>query len=248
MDLDEFLSQVGNFASLTDTDQVKHFAWFLHRHRGMEAFDTGSVRKCYADVGMHAPNVSEQISRLHDRKQIVKSGGKYRLERSERDALDRKYGDMPQTIAISQLLASLPGTISDRNEKTFLDEVLKCYRGQAFRASTVMTWNLAYDHVLMWILSDARRLADFNAALPGRVGQKRATGIMTREDFDELKEREVLDTASSAKLVDRGMKQVLEIGLTRRNQAAHPSSVAITRATAEDMIDSLVTNVVLRLT
>jgi hypothetical protein len=248
MELDEFLSQVGNFASLTDTDQVKHFAWFLYRHRGMEAFDTGSVRKCYSGVGMHEPNVSEQISRLYDRKQIVKSGNKYRLERSEREALDRKYGDLQQTIAISDLLASLPGKISDSNEKTFLDEVLKCYRAQAFRGSTVMTWNLAYDHLLGWIADDAKRLDAFNASLVTRLGSRRAGTVMqTREDFEALKEREVIDVVHAAKVIDKGMWQTLDMGLTRRNQAAHPSSVAIRRAMAEDMIDSLVTNVVLKL-
>ena len=247
MELDDFLKLVPRFTSLSDTEQVKHFAWYLHRHRRHDSFSTASIRACYSEAVIQEPNVGREISRLQERHQILKVGDGYRLEKTERDVLDKKYGDEAQTVAISQLLRSLPGKISDSNEQTFLDEVLKCYQAAAFRASTVMTWNLAYDHLLGWILANPKRLATFNSCVIGRVGAKRAIAVVQREDFNDLKEAETLDIAGSAKLIDKGMKQVLDFGLTRRNQAAHPSTVAISRATAEDMIDSLVTNIVLKL-
>ena len=47
-----------------------------------------------------------------------------------------------------------------------MTEALTCYRDRAFRATIVMTWNLAYDHLLNWIM--ANHLARFNAAISVR--------------------------------------------------------------------------------
>jgi hypothetical protein len=41
--------------------------------------------------------------------------------------------------------------ISDEAERLFLTEAISCLRAKAFRATIVMTWNLAYDHLLNWI-------------------------------------------------------------------------------------------------
>ena len=48
-------------------------------------------------------------------------------------------------------------------------------------------------------------------------------------------------------MFDLNGKKVLVIGLDRRNLAAHPSGIHIAQPTADEMIYSLVTNVVLKL-
>jgi hypothetical protein len=48
-------------------------------------------------------------------------------------------------------LLELPAKIPDLAERSFLDEGLRCLRCKAFRASIVMTWNLAYDHLCRYI-------------------------------------------------------------------------------------------------
>lgn len=250
MELDEFLTVVPSFGSLSDTDQVKHLAWFLHRHKGKETFDTGSIRACYSAVSMKEPNVSREISRLHGRRQLLKSGSGYRLERSERAALDARYGEHQSTIALRQLLLDLPGKISNDNERTFLREVLDCYKVKAFRSTTVMAWNLAYDHLLAWIMAEPRRLTDFNGGIDSRLGPKRAgtVRIAKRDNFEDLTEREVLDIAAKTDLIADNMKKVLVRGLDDRNLAAHPSGIEIDQPNAESTIYSLVANVVLKLT
>lgn len=59
-----------------------------------------------------------------------------------------------------------------------------------------MAWNLAYDHVLRWILADSQRLAQFHKSIEPIIGVKRAAGmtIANREDFQEQlpKESEVI--------------------------------------------------------
>ncbi len=129
-----------------------------------------------------------------------------------------------------------------------MSEAIKCYHVKAFRAAIVMAWNLAYDHLLHWVLADATRLAAFNARILPRIGAKRGTGLVIakREDFEELKEQEVLDIASAASLFASGnTKKLLDIQLTKRNLAAHPSLLAIDGPQADDTISSLVSNVVL---
>jgi hypothetical protein len=64
----------------------------------------------------------------------------------------------------------------------------------------------------------------------------------------DLKESEVLAIAKSANAISNDVFKVLESKLGRRNSAAHPSSVAIGQLQAEESINDLVTNVVLKLT
>ena len=111
-----------------------------------------------------------------------------------------------------------------------------------------MSWNLAYDHLLHWILADAPRLTDFNSKIITKVGPRRGTGmvIAKREDFEELKESEVLDICNNAGLfASNNTKKLLDMQLTRRNMAAHPSLLSIDGPQADDTISTLVTNVVL---
>jgi hypothetical protein len=130
----------------------------------------------------------------------------------------------------------------------FSKEALACYQVKAFRAATVMTWNLAYDHFLTWLMRDAQRLSDFNARVDAKVGPKRAgLRIRKRDNFEDLKEREVLDIAASADVISDNLKKVLIRGLEDRNLAAHPTGIEIAQPSADNTIYSLVTNVVLKL-
>ncbi len=175
------------------------------------------------------------------------SAGCY-LEHGTREALDNKYGQHETTIAVSRMLRDLPGKISDEAEKLFLSEAVTCYKNRAFRAAIIMAWNLTYDHLLHWILKDPGRLAAFSTHVAGRIGPRRAAGlnITRREDFEELKESETIDICSSAGLfTSANTKKILEIQLTKRNMAAHPSLVLIEGPQADDTISSLVNNVVL---
>jgi hypothetical protein len=251
MELSEFTSLVPNFSALSQTDQILHFAWYLHTHRKKDVVTQGLIRGCYEERHMDEPNLSLLFKRLLDRRpKVVLPAGpglSFRLEGRIREQLDKKYGQHETTIVVSQLLRDLIGKVSDEAERLFLSEAIKCYHVRAFRAAIVMAWNLAYDHLLNWVLADATRLAAFNAKIAGRVGAKRgALVIAKREDFEDLKEAEVLDISSSAGLfTSTNTKRLLEIQLTKRNLAAHPSLLTIEAPQADDTISSLVTNVVL---
>jgi hypothetical protein len=251
MELQDLVGQIPRFVELTHPERIKIFGWYLHTHRNRHRFNIADVRLCYNEIGLRLPsNISQDCSRLEDRGELLKYTDGFRLEWSVREELNSKYGEHEVTIAVRQLLSDLPGKISNQGEKLFLTEAISCYRHRAFRAAIVMSWNLAYDHLLNWILVDATRLADFNVHIAGRIGAKRAAAITIarREDFEDLKEAEVVDICGSASLFGSdNVKKILHEQLNRRNMAAHPSLVVIGPSQAEDAITSLVSNVVLRL-
>ena len=252
MTLQEFISTVPNFAALSHPEKIKHFGWFLHVHQQQERFNQGAIRKCYVAMHVEAPNLTKEFGRLMDRnpRQLLRDNDGFRLELNARRELDKKYAKNPTTIVISSLLKELPGKISDEAESLFLSEALKCYTVGAFRSAIVMTWNLAYDHLLRWILSDPKRLAAFNAGIVISLGAKRGTGITVakRTDFEDLKESDVIAICGTAGLFESdNTKKVLNVQLTKRNLAAHPSLIVIGVPQADDTISDLVNNVVLKL-
>ncbi len=250
MELSEFVSLVPNFSKLAQTDQILHFAWYLHVHRKKETFDQPAIRACYKEVHMDEPNLSLMFRRLIDRrpKVVLQTAAGLKIEARSRGDLDKKYGQHETTIAVSQLLRDLSAKVSDDAERLFLSEAIKCYHVRAPRAAIVMSWNLAYDHVLNWVLADQARINGFNAKIVARIGAKRGASLTMakREDFEELKEQEVLDIISNTGILrSSNTKKILDTYLTRRNLAAHPSLVDIDLAAADDMITSLAKNILL---
>jgi len=253
MELKEFVALVPNFCALSQPEQLLHFGWYIHVHVEKQRFDYAAIRGCYEQLSMAVPNLSLLFTRLLERtpKVLLRDSGGFYLESEARKKLNEKYGLHETTIAVSKLLRELPGKISDSAGKLFLSEAITCYHHKAFRAAIIMAWNLAYDHLLRWILKDPTRKAAFNASITARIGVKRGTGmtIVNREDFEDLKEAEVLDICGTANLfASANTKKILEIQLTKRNMAAHPSLVTIDGPAADDTISSLVNNVVLVLT
>jgi hypothetical protein len=91
-------------------------------------------------------------------------------------------------------------------------------------------------------------LGDFNAQLPKSFPKKAyLVPIAKREDFEELKESELLQIAKSAGNITDNVYKILKEKLDRRNMAAHPSTVVISKLQAEDFIHDLVVNVLIRL-
>lgn len=126
----------------------------------------------------------------------------------------------------------------------YLNEALLCFRVKAYRASIVMAWNLAYDHLCELIL--AKQLPSFNLQLPKTFSKAEITTITNRDDFMFLKESQVLQVAKSANIISPNVHKIMKEKLDRRNIAAHPSGVEISQLSAEDFIRDLVVNVVLK--
>lgn len=223
-------------------------AWFEEAQRGKSHFDAAHMRQCFRSAGVDPPNLNVYLPRLASKKppQLVKERTGYRLSAATKRALDTKLGGDPTAIAVAKTLTDLPAALPDLAEREFLAEALNCYRVRAFRASIVMAWNLAYDHLVRWVLADPTRLASMNSGIATRYPKKGIT-LTKLEDIEELKESEFIESARTAKILDKNTAQILKEKLSRRNMAAHPSRVSITQHSADDMITDLVTNVILKL-
>ena len=253
MEMHEFTSQIAGFASFGHPDKVLHFTWYLHAHAGKDRVEQRDIRACYTQRSEQPPNLSTVFARLIERrpKVLLQDNRGYYLEHKTRVRLDEKYGQHETTIAVSKLLKELPGRVANDAERLFLKEAISCYHAKAFRAAIIMAWNLTYDHMARWIIADPNRLSVFNSHIAARLGatSKRAgTKILKREDFEKLEEKEMIDIMANASLLpSSNAKKLLEIQLTRRNMAAHPSLVSIDAPQADDAISSLVTDIVLAL-
>lgn len=236
---------------LGHADRIMLFGWWLHVYGVKETFMPAEIGKCYDKLHLDQPSAFGPYIATLSKKGggLLKNSQGYRLEGTARAALQKKYGQAPTTVHITTLLGGLPAKLPTLAERTYLDETLTCYKNGAVRAAIVMTWNLAYAHLCDHIFKN--RLADFNArwliSLPGMHSKKVKT-IAVMDDFNKyLKEQEVLDIARDAAIIVKNVHSTLEIGLTRRNMAAHPNNVVHTALQTEAHIEDLVNNAVLKI-
>ncbi len=249
MRLEDFVERVPSFDKVAPKEQIKLFAWWLHAHGGKELFGPADIRGCFN--GLHVdepPALATYLSRMSKSKELLEEKGRYKLARAARSEFDKTYGLHHSIVAVSKILADLPATIPAVAERVFLGEALKCYRVEAYRACIVMTWNLGYSHLLDWILKESTRLASFNSAIAKRNSKKAGLVVSKFDDFEDLKEREVIDICNNANLINASVYKILRDKLDKRNMAAHPSTVIVVQSQADDTITDLVNNVVLGLT
>ncbi len=243
-----FTESVSGFHAKSAVDQLLLIGWFLEAVESKPCFTVLDLRTAFQKVGIEPPNVSQYLDRLNSKKppQVVKAGAGFRLSGTVRRAMDTRVGGNPSVIAVSKLLSDLPAKVPNVAERDFLNEALGCYKVKAYRAAIVMTWNLAYDHLMGWLLAEQARLDKLNDAIKKRF-PKLTVVVAVRDDFDELKESQVIDACRTARLLNKNVVEILEAKLKRRNAVAHPSTVVVTQAQADDTITDLVNKVVLAL-
>lgn len=246
--ISEFISSRGNFYKLSGVDQILAVAWFVEARENRKSFTSAQIRKQLRDLGVKSPDLSVYLPRMARKSppQIIKEGNGFRLSGNIRCELDKKYGGDPTIARISQILTDLPAKIPDIAERTFLTETLNCYKVGAFRAATVMAWNLAFDHLIKWIVSSPERLVALNEGIKRNM-QGKAITVKISEDLIGLGERKVLECSQAGGLIDKNQSEILQEKLKRRNAAAHPSKIVIGQHQVDDTISDLVNNVVLAL-
>lgn len=254
MQLSELVDQVADFDKLPPREKIRLFGWYLHTYRGQEHFGSDNIRALYKELHMVPDDVGKYIMRMSSTNipDLAREKHGFKLTRTVRSQLDAKYGNHPSMQAVSKLLTDLPNKVPDTTEKVFLAEAIDCYRVRAYRACIVMTWNLAFDHLLNWILKDPARLAAFNAGIPKKFQnspKKAAIVINQYDDFaDDLKEFEIIELCKGANLLNDNLVRTLKEKLGKRNTAAHPSTMVVVQSQADDVVTDLVNNVVLALT
>jgi hypothetical protein len=248
MTLVDFVSQVRGFYKKSAVDQLLIISWFAEAKEQRVGVDGAYLRQSFRAVGVEPPDMSIYLPRLAGKKppQIVREKSQFRLAGSVRRELDRQFEGDAIEVAVTKSLKDLPSKIPDLAERAFLSETLACYKAGAFRATTVMAWNLAYDHLTRWATTTDERLAALNDGIRRRL-QGRAIVVASHKDLSELTERVVVECCQTGGLIDKNQAEILLEKLKRRNAAAHPSSIVIGQHQANDTISDLVDNVVLSL-
>jgi hypothetical protein len=251
MTLTDLPKQIPSFSTLSEPDVVKLMLWWVHTYDEQVTVDTSYLRKLYEQLHRAMPRegVASILNKLADRKppQVIRARDRYKLEQRTLEEHRQKYGNRDATIIVDKLLRDLPAKLTNLQERAYLEEALICFRAKAFRAATVMTWNLAYDHLCYWILADSSRLAKFNAQMALTYAKKGYDAVANRDGFEEPKEFEVLQVCASAGIINGGMHMILKEKLDRRNKAAHPTGTPISQLTAESLISDLIDGVVVKL-
>jgi hypothetical protein len=181
VNLADFAKGIDGFDQIGITEKIRLVAWHLLRHRNRERFITSDITACFAELNEHRPsNLGQLINQLVG-KDFIKDSKGLRGHKTFIDKYDRRYGQRQATVEVDRLLAELPGKLSNIAESNYLTEALKCFRVEAYRAATIMTWNLAFDHLLTFVLE--KRLETFNNALTQQHvlgGKKKGGGVARR--------------------------------------------------------------------
>ena len=248
-DLKSFIAGVNGFADMGHADKVRLFAWLQHFLFKKDRFNTGNINWCYDTLSYKSPNISQYLKNMENADELLKDTGGYRCEGKFMATYDGLYAEHDITVNIRQMVKDLANVIPQLEEKDIFQEALICLRHDAGRAAEIMVWNIAMYHLYQFILK--HHLKDFNDRIPIRYPKKWKVADMPLinkyDNFgDEMSEREIIEVASSATIINHDVYKVYKNKLDQRNSAAHPSTLRVTQVQAEGFIDDLIRNTVLQ--
>ena len=245
-DLRSFVAGVAGFSEWGHTDKIRLFSWLQHYLLKRERFSTKDINWCYSALSYEPGNTSQFLKSLEGR-DLLKDTRGYRCEAKLRARYGEMYAVHQVTLNVRQMVKDLVHVLPELEEKDFFQEALVCLKYDAGRAAIIMVWNIGFYHLCRYILTHA--LTKFNNQIPIRYPKKWKHGdmplIKKYDDFgDEMSEREVLEVANSAGIINHTIFKVYKAKLDERNSAAHPSTAHVTQVQAEGFIDSLVNNAI----
>ena len=241
-----FYNSIENAVNQSQTSLVELFVYFLTVEAGQNTATPKQVHDCFVTCDLAPPkNVAARLSEgLKTRpRKYLKSKGGYKLERHMRQALSKKLGAEQVTAQTSASLRGLEHKVPEGEAKEFLKETIDCFEAGANRATIIMAWILALDHLFAYILK--HKLVEFNAVLARDKGVK-LNAILQRDDFTEMKEAKFIEICRAAKIISSDVRKILDTCLGTRNSCAHPSGITVTNMKVIAYVDDLVENVVLK--
>lgn len=246
MTLEDLRDAVPDLDKKGHPDKFRIFGWWLHVHKGQPAFTGADIAQCYRELHFAEPTgYTAYLASLLKQGDVLKAGGGFKLAHGVRDKLQKAHGQTAATVKASAALTALATRLPDASERAYFQEAMLCHKHGARRAAVVMAWNIAYAHLCDHIL--LRKLAEFNAQCVTANPKKFTTHkIATMDDINNLlQESETIAIARDAKIITRNVFNQMDMGLKRRNAAAHPSSVIIGQEQADAHILDMIDNVVL---
>jgi hypothetical protein len=242
---EEFIASIEGFASLVGSVQTDLIAYFLLKHTNSAAINaTGLAEvRSLAHLAPHAhlaPYLSNNLKGKSPKYVKVPNG--YALERSYSATLETTHLGRPAARQVAKDLRGELSKITDPAIRLYLQEAIGCFEYRLLRSAIVMSWCVAYGVFRAWVFKN--HLAKFNAQTSS---WKKPITIGKLEDFQDLTESVVIETAYSAKVMTRDLYKTLKHLLDQRNSYAHPSNKAITASIAEAFIENVLLEVLPKL-
>lgn len=249
--LEEFIDKVDGFDELTGSEKCDYFVYFLTEFKLLPGVKPKDVENCFGELRIRPYSNIPQYLRNNCKKRpgshpkFIQQKELYHLERRRKEDIKSTIHIDKPFIETNKTLRSLLTHVLHRSEHDFLDEAIKSFEVEAFRASIVMVWLLTLDHLYEYILQ--HKLVDFNVVLSKNTDKRvKVSKVTQKDDFSDIPEGKLIEFCRSAGVISNDVRKVLEEKLGTRNSAAHPSNIKIGRGKAFDFIEDLVNNVILK--
>lgn len=246
--LPEFISKVSDFQNLKNSEMMDYFAYYLIHFKTFETFKSKDIADCFSELSIPPyTNIPKYLSdnsiKKKGQQKFIKDNknSTYKISRQAFIELEKNINlDVP-VIIVNNAMRSLLDRLQKQSEKDYLEEAIRTFEVEAYRASIIMVWLLTLDHIYEYIL--ANKLTDFIAALRRANINK---SIHSKDDFGDIKESQLIEVCRSAGIISNDVRKILDTKLGIRNSFAHPSTITLPKSKALEFIDDLVENVILK--
>lgn len=245
--LQGYIKHISNFQDLKNSEMIDYFSYYLIVFNHFETIKPKQIADCFSELDI--PAYSNIPKYLSDKSKKVKGSQKYiknkdtsyKLTRQRIIELEQTIILDKQVVQINSSLNNLLSKLTNESEKNYLEEAILTFEVKAYRASIIMVWLLAIDHLYEYILDD--KIADFITALRRANINK---SIRSKDDFGELKESQFIEICKSAGIISNDVRKILDTKLGIRNSFAHPSTIKLPKSKALEFIEDLIENVILK--
>jgi hypothetical protein len=250
----DFFAQFPNHADFSRKSQVVLFAYYLRQFEGATHFSASDIKRCFRAALLKEPTdlatlmaslakgKEARLLKLKTRRYAISLYGVNEVEAILPASVPKPGPGSSLLAAALPLLQRTIAKVSDSQRRDFLAEAISCLEVGARRATVVLSWIAALDHMQEYVF--AHGLTAFNSALTKQSGKLNKLKIVTKDDFGDLKESEFIAICRSANLITNDIRKILDEKLGFRNSCAHPSSIAVGDSKVLSFVEDLVDNII----
>jgi len=236
----------GDFATWKTTQQIDYLVYHLTSQPEIESVTVSDIEKCFELLDLRPYSglkvyLSASTKTKNGRYRKHVKG--YRLERGAFDTIRSVVDGEPKRIQVAKQLSDLIPKIKDSHERSFLEEAIRSFKVESFRATIMIVWVLTMDHLQNHTFG--KHLLEFNTALNAHP-DKKMQSIVKYDDFSELKETRVIELMRSAGIISKDVRKILDEKLGIRNSAGHPSGITFSGHKTTEFALDLIENVLLK--
>lgn len=242
-----FYATIENPKQCSFKELIDFFIYYLTVELQEPSATKKSVDACFVACDLTPPTRTAVIlsEGVAEGSYVKVPEGGYKLQRHYREGLSKKLGAERIVVQANAELRKLEAKMIAGAAKDFLKETIDCFEAGANRATIIMCWILAMDHLISYVM--ACHLNAFNAVLSKNTDKRvKVTSITTRDDFSDIPEGKFIEFLRAAKIISNDVRKILDEKLGTRNSSAHPSGIMIKPSKVIDFVDDLVSNVVLK--